>query len=329
MKNNSPGEIFNKIKNCKNILMTLHKGPDGDSLAGCCAMKYFLERDFDCKVKIISFDKLPYELNELRFSKEIEFGKKLEDFKLEKFDCIIFVDTGSMKITHDNEETLKKIFTINVDHHETNSYFANLNYVDSSKHSACSVLMHLLKEWQINFDKELSTRLLLGIYTDSGFFSHSAEAIREAAFLIDKKVDYVNEIVNPIKYNFPLNIKKYFSLITDAFKIVEFENYKIGISTVSKEEIEKTGVNLSEVRGGINYLQEIGGIDFLFTLAELNNEIKGSFRSRKNIDVSLFAVELGGGGHKLAAAFTLEKMPLEKAEEKVLEAIKKVGVHKI
>lgn len=329
MENNSFEEIWNKLKKCRKILMTLHKGPDGDSLGCCSAMKYFLERDFDCKAKLISFDALPYELTLFDFSKEIEFGKKLGDFNLKEFECVIFMDAGSLELFYADNKNLEENFTINIDHHETNSYFADLNYVNTSRPSACSILLDFFREMNVEFDKELSTRLLLGIYTDSGGFSHSAQAVKDAGFLIDKKADYVEGIVNLIKYNIPLVEKKYFSLIVDAFKIIEFEGYKIGVSSVSREELNKLGINLSEIRGGINYLQEIGGIDFLFTLAELEDGIKGSFRSRKKINVSLFAKELGGGGHKLAAGFDLEKMPLEEAEKKVLEVIKKVGVHKI
>ncbi|MDD4111355.1 MAG: DHHA1 domain-containing protein, partial [Clostridia bacterium] len=105
-------------------------------------------------------------------------------------------------------------------------------------------------------------------------------------------------------------------------------NYKIGKSSISKEDIEKLKLNISDIRLGPNHLQTIGGVDLLFTLAQTDNLIKGSFRSNKNIDTSLIAKELGGGGHKLAAGFYLEKMPLKKAEQKVLEAIKKVGIHK-
>jgi len=239
------------------------------------------------------------------------------------------MDIGSLDLFYASNEILDKIFTINIDHHETNSYFANLNYVDSFRPSACSILLDLFRNMKINFDKELSTRLALGIYTDSGWLSHSSDAVKDMAFLINNGVDYVDGIVNKIKYNVPLKNKKYFSLIVDSFKIVEFEDYKIGISSISKEEINKIGINLSEIRGGINYLQEIGGIDMLFTLAEMDEYIKGSFRSRKKINVSLFAKELGGGGHKLAAAFRLSLMSLEEAEKKVLEVIKKVGIHKI
>ena len=70
-----------------------------------------------------------------------------------------------------------------------------------------------------------------------------------------------------------------------------------------------------------NYLKEIEGIDILFTLTEMEDMIKGSFRSKGDIDISLFAKELGGGGHKNAAAFSFPRIPLKEAEKKVLDVI--------
>lgn len=99
---------------------------------------------------------------------------------------------------------------------------------------------------------------------------------------------------------------------------------KIGYSSISKEDIEKLKLNESEVRLGPNELQMTGDFNLIFTLAEMGDYIKGSLRSKKDVDVSVIAKELGGGGHKAAASFMLPKMPLDKAEKKVLEAIEKV-----
>ena len=329
-KNNSSQEILEKIKSAKKILIKLHEGPDGDSLASCVAMKYLIERDFGIKVVIISPDNLAEQLNSFDFVKEIEFGKGLADYDLNEFDVVLFLDHGAFSYFGKNDIVVPKGSLMNIDHHPTNDYYGDLNYVNSKRPSTCSVLLDLFKEWKINFDKELATRLLIGIYTDSGEFSHDAGgALKDASFLIDQGADYLEGVVNKIKYNVPLGAKKYFALITEKFKVIEFEGHKIGISVVSKNEVEKLNLNLSEVRGGINYLQEIGGVDFLFTLVEMDNVIKGSFRSRKKINVSLFAKELGGGGHLVAAAFRMNKIPLEEAEKKVLDAIKKIGIHKI
>jgi len=286
------------------------------------ALKYLIERDFDKKVKVISKDKLPKELYVFDFVKEIEFGKNVDDFNKDDFDLLITLDYGILKAFSIKGKT--NIFTINIDHHVSNDFFGDLNYVKHSP-SCCSILKDIFKELNFKFDKELSTRLLLGVYTDSGMFSHDdGTALKDAVFLIENNADYINGIVNPIKYNVPLDYKKYLSIAINNFKIVDFLGFKIGVSTISKSDVKDLDLDLADIRGAPNYLQEIGGIDFLFTLSEREENIKGSFRSRKDIDVLKFAKSLGGGGHKFAAAFVLEKMPLEKAEKKVFEAIKKV-----
>ncbi len=331
MKNSSPKDILKKIKTANKILIPLHGGPDGDCLGSCVAVKYWLERDFNKDVRLISRDELGGSLIGFDFKNEIEFGKGVEDIDLNQFDLILFLDHGEpIYGIEDSYITFPKDSVINIDHHVTNTYFGDLNYIHPERPSCCSILSDLFKLWKVKFDKELSTRLLIGVYTDSGEFSHDkGDALKDAVFLIDKGADYLDKVVNIIKYNIPLGMKKYLALITDNFKVVDFEGYKVGVSSTSLKEVKKLGINLSEVRSAPNYLQEIGGLDFLFTLAELENQIKGSFRSRKKIDVSLLAKELGGGGHKLAAAFRLPRMSLKKAEKKVFEAIKKIGVHKV
>lgn len=326
-KNNSAKEIFEKIKNSKNILMSLHEGPDGDSLASSTALKYFLERDLNKKVELISKDEISEDFMIFPFSKEVKFGVDFYDVNLDEFDLILLTDFASLSYYDEKRKDLlndKKI--INFDHHATNTSFGSLNYVDSSRPSACSVLIDLFKKWKVEFDKELSTRLLLGLYTDTLGFSTEKSALIDAAFLVSHNADYI-QIVNGIKFNVPLKLKKYFALGTMNFNVKEIEGYKVGFSCISKKEIDNLNLNLSEVRGLPNYLQEIGGIDFLFTLTETEDFIKGSFRSRKRVDTSLFAKELNGGGHKFAAAFRLPKMSLKKAEEKVFEVIKNLGIH--
>jgi len=328
-KNNSPKDILDKIKISKRILISLHDGPDGDSLGSCAAMKYFLERDLKIKVDLISRDKLKDSFRLFDFYKEVKEGKRIDGVNLSQYDIIIFMDFGDLKYYSEKDKLdIKGKFVINIDHHETNTYFGDLNYVDKTRPSDCSILLDLFRGWKIKFDKELSTRLLLGVYTDSDLFSLSKDALEDAVFLNKNGADYL-KIVNIIKYSVPLKIKKYFSLLIDNFRVENFEEYIVGVCGVSKKQVEDLGLNLSEARSAPNYLQEIGGLDFLFVLTEMSDFLKGSFRSRKNINVSLFAKELGGGGHALAAAFYLPLMSIKEAEKRVFDAIKKVGIHKI
>ena len=321
MKNNSIKAIFEKIKSSKRVLIPLHKGPDGDSFGSCVAMKYLLERDFNKEVNVISSDDLSGEFKYFSFFDEVEFGNGIEDIELNNFDLIIFLDHGKMDYYKDSSINFLRENIINIDHHSTNQLFGGINYVDSSRPSACSVLMDLFREENILFDKELSTRLLLGVFTDSGRFTHdNGDSLRDAVFLLDNNADY-SMIVKTLSSNISLNLKKYHALLVDNFKILKLKDHNVGMSSVSYDELAPLKLNLSEVRSGPNYLKEIEGIDILFTLTEMEDMIKGSFRSKEDIDISLFAKELGGGGHKNAAAFSFPRIPLKEAEKKVLDVI--------
>lgn len=325
MKNNTPEEIWQAIKSSKKIAMSLHYGPDGDSLASTTALKYILEKQLHKKVKLVSKDPLDQTLSELPYAKEVEFGKGIDEINLEDFDKVIAIDVGAEKqfIAREKEFIFpKNIRLINIDHHASNNFYGNLNYVNDKKTSACGVLLEILKSQNIEIDKELAIRLLLGIYTDSGYFSHdNGESLKDASFLIDKGADYLNKIVNKIKYNIPLKIKKYYGILYNNFEILEINKLKVGYSQITLEEVKKLNLTLSEIRGGINDLQEIGGIDIIVTLGEREENIKGSFRTRKEINVAELAEKLGGGGHKKASAFILPKMSLKKAKEKVIKTI--------
>ncbi|MFH1425434.1 MAG: DHH family phosphoesterase [archaeon] len=331
MKNNTFQEIWNKINECEKILISLHSGPDGDSLGSCTAMKYVLEKQ-DKDVTLISYDYLIESLQSMSITKEIDFKKDILDVNLENFDLLLCIDISTPEMIGKYKrdyQTPKNIFTINIDHHPTNKYYANLNYVDEHQPSATSILLEMFKQSDIEFDSELSTRLLLGLCTDCGFFTFAPlaeKALKQASFLIENGGKYLERVVAPILHQQPLNLMKYYSLL--VMKLKFDKNKRFAYSLTTAEEIKKLGLNLAEIRLGPNHLQYLKEFEFIFTLVEVGNSIKGSFRSQKKVDVSLFAKNLGGGGHKSAAAFHLENVSLKQAEKQVLETIEKVGIHK-
>ena len=170
---------------------------------------------------------------------------------------------------------------------------------------------------------------MLGILTDSGFFLNdsSPDSMKKAVFLIEKgNINYPREFYEPIMNN-SWKVKRLEGILIQNMKKADIEKKNICYSYILHEDIKSLGLNPAEIRLGITFLKDVKDIDIIFTLSELENEIKGSFRSR-GVDTTLFSKEFGGGGHKEASAFHLEKMPMEKAIEKVLSVIKKVGIHK-
>lgn len=320
--NDSFQEIWEKLKSCRKIAMTLHAAPDGDSLGSCLAMKHVLEK-YGVNVKLVSYGDLPRSLARLSGVDEIDFGTDISELNESEFDAFLVLDVGSLDyVSHKlRKEFHPENFLIMIDHHASAIYFGDMNYVDKSKASTCSILIDFFKEIGVEIDKELAKRLLIGVCTDSGYFTfeNGEDALKEAAFLIDRGADYLDFLFKTY-YSQPLNLKKFYSLVVENFK--PSKNGRFGYSILSYDQIRNLGLNEAELRLGVNELKFLEGFDFIFNLIELEDHIKGSFRSSK-VDTTRFSGELGGGGHKAASAFNLPKMPLDEALNKVLDVIER------
>ena len=322
--NNSFEEIWGKLSRCRTVAMTLHAGPDGDSLGSCVGLKYVLERDFNCKVDLVSYDPLDSVLMSLPYAKEVKFGVDISDLVLKDYDATVFLDT-SYQISG---KLLKKYipptdaFIIYIDHHEKAGCVVAMNYLDSSAPSNCSILMALFDGMNVSFDKELSTRLMLGLCTDTAFLRHGGNrTLKDADFLKrhGADYDYISSLIND---TVPQNIREYYSFLKDSLKKTSIHGKQVYYSLMDSQAVSRIGLNTAEIRLGPNYLSETPGYDVIFTLAETDGYIKGSFRSRGDVDVSKFAESFSGSGHKHAAGFKIYDSTMEKAESKVLTILK-------
>lgn len=329
MQPSTPQEILEKLKNCKQVIMSLHSSPDGDSLGGATAFKYFLENYLNIQVKLVSGDPLPDNLNSLSLNSEVDFSLDISEVDLSKFDALICTDTGSPALLSTKQKKRfqfpENIFIINIDHHHTNPFYGNLNFIDTNNSSCCEVLVDFFKLLKINIDYELSKRLLIGIASDTQVFrfgyNKSSKLLKNVAFLIDKGIDIEKEVINPLIFNQSINYKRFQGLVLSNLKFDPAK--KIAYSIVSQDEWQNLNIPDIYASSSIasNLIQDIANINLVFSLVERSDHIRGSFRSRGKVDVSPVAQDLNGGGHKEAAGFALKKIPMEEAVKTVFEAI--------
>ncbi|MFB6246125.1 MAG: bifunctional oligoribonuclease/PAP phosphatase NrnA [Candidatus Pacearchaeota archaeon] len=332
-KNNSVKEIWDKIEKSNKFLLTLHPYPDGDSLGSCSAMKRLLQ-DKGKQVDLISRDPIDENFHDLDFTKEVDFSKGVEEIDDSNYDCIMFLDHGNFGEYYYNKETVDKLSgdsrVINIDHHSSNPYFGELNYVEPGAISNCTVLLKLFRLMGEEIDADLAERLLVGIVTDSRFFSFgdSERLFSDVSFLCGRGADFKGKILRTLKENIPYKMKKLEGETLGNFDVKEINGKKIAYSYIRKEFIEKYQLSMAEIRRGIANLRDVGGTTIYFTLSEVEKGLKGSLRVKSgfegDVDVLEIAKELGGGGHRKAAAFIIEDYSnIEEALERVFEAISK------
>ena len=290
------------INQSQNILLTMHERMDGDDGGALLAVGSQLEKmgkhvTYAIKKGVppyLSFlpgsEKIVDDITELNFDLLITFG------------CSVLSRTGSLKI-----ENLK-LKIINIDHHPDNTNFGNVNLVDAKKSSVAELVydFFLFNKWEVT--KDIATCLLTGIITDTGSFMHSntqSSTLKAAAELM-RHGAHVNKIVKQTyKSKTPAVLKAWGKAMENSFYDDKHKIIYSVMTDTDLEEFEK--LPLGSFEGFAETLNTLPQAKFAMFLRQDGEVIKGSLRSDtfKDVDVSKIAHIFGGGGHKLAAGFSV------------------------
>lgn len=314
--------ILEEIKKAKKILVNLHRYPDPDSFASAFALYYFLI-SLDKKVNVVLSDKSKLandlsSLPEAKLIKLVDFSK----FKFEDYDLFISPDSAVwQQIVDDENVQICKIPITVIDHHSTNEKFGKINIVISEASSCTQVLYHFFQDCNYTITKEVADLLLLGIVTDTGAFQYASEqsdVFRVVADLIDLKANK-KEIINKEFRTKQLNELNGWGYLLDKLTLDESKKFVWTSMTHDVYLKYNQPRKLTSIVAGM-FSCIVENTDFgIVMVEEENGDLVVSLRSRTDFDVSKIAIALNGGGHKAAAAAKIEKMPFDKAVEKVLE----------
>lgn len=325
-------QIFDKIKSVEKILMHCHVRPDPDSVGSVLGMKLALEK-IGKKVIVISGDDFPLEVvNFLPKFDEIEI-KSFDEVDLSNFDLYLCLDTGGQgQITYKKELQFPlSIPTIIIDHHISNPKFGEINLV-MPKISSCSEIVYLLlKDWDIDIDKDIATCLYTGIWADTGGFKYAsvtADTYRIATELVKIGANF-NEIIFKLT-SIKTNNMLAFAKIMGGMKSY-FQN-KLLIAKISLSIFREFGISDSGVSNTkdlvAQFLSSCIEPELTVVIYEFDDSGRSSISMRSNNprkiwDVSKLAEQMGGGGHKQAAGGKFQGN-VDNAEKYFLETLDKV-----
>ena len=331
-KNNTPQEILQKIKDSDNILIFMDCRFDFDALGSALPMKLFLDQ-LGKKGEVFYEGTLPDTAHELSDTSPVKEKVDPRTVDYKKYDFLIMLDAGAKTRTTNKMDFTPpaNLFTINIDHHEVNDYFGDLNFVDKTATSTCIVLYQLLKAWDADITLEMGTNLLLGMITDSGYFQFSgvtSDDLRAAAELLDMGVDMFS-LIEALTLSHPPEVLKYRAIVYSRME-VDLER-KCTYSYATREDMRSVGGNLLKAHMGSPaiWIRGVKGVDFAFFVkdAKTPEVYRVAFRARtKGCDVLKIAKALGGGGHKAAAgAFVEGAKDVQEVIDIVLKTIDQVS----
>ena len=302
------------LENHRGVTILSHLRPDGDAI-GTSLGVYHILKNAGFRVEITNYSKeLPRDFDFLEgFSKiknKIDFKESL----------IIVCDSGSIdRLGFD----VSSRAVVNIDHHQSNTNFGNLNIIKAGAVSTSIVAYYFFKEL-FKIPKSSAEAFYAALLSDSLFFSTSSttkETFDFAKDLVNLGTDPA-QIANMLKNRKSLSS---FRLLAKALESLELHlDGEVATLEITQKDLKESGAKEYEKDGIVEYGKSLATVKISVLIIEIDNKIKVSLRS-KGIDVSKIALEFGGGGHKEAAGFEIDGT-IEDVKKRVLLEIKRCGV---
>ncbi len=306
------------IQNAQNIIITCHKGPDGDAIGSSLALCLYLKK-LGKNVRVIAPDAFPYFLNWLPESDSIllyDSQKDECDALITAADLIFTLDFNALHRTGDLQFILKDASAdfIMIDHHQQPDDYAKITYSDTSICATCQMIYHFI-EYLGDTDKidtDIAACIYTGIMTDTGSFrfrSTTSTTHRVIANLIDLGLDNAKIHQNVYDSNSYNRLQLLGKSLNNLVQIPELNTAYISLSA---SEMQAFNAQKGDTEGVVNYALSLNGIKLAAIFKEDHNSglVKMSFRSKGDFSVNEFArTHFNGGGHTNAAgAATTESL---------------------
>ena len=294
------------------FLITSHARPDGDSIGSQLAMAYALEA-LGKEVRVVNADPAPDHYMDFPGVERIEIRRAIFERDIE---ALIVMESSDLKRT--GVDGLDGRFTINIDHHQGNTRFGDINWLDESAAACGELVFSLVQKLGVPLTAEIATHIYLAILTDTGSFHYSG--ITPRTFDICRQT--VEAGVNPAamaRRVFDSNSFGKLKLIGALLDQMDLlDEGRLAVLYLDDRVLNATGTTHNDTEGVINLpltAREIQAVAFFKIGAD--GDIRVSLRSKYDVDVRAVASRHGGGGHKNASGFTL-RGPLEEVRPAVI-----------
>jgi phosphoesterase RecJ-like protein len=301
--------VFKLINSANNIVITAHKGPDGDAVGSSLGLYHFLYT-LEKKATVILPDTPSESLNCLpSFDSILTHEKNAEEVKqiISECDLIFCLDFNKL----DRLGTLAPLIEgvkcpkILVDHHLNYDNFADVIISHPEIASTSELVFRLICRMGYFSEMNLQTAecICAGMLTDTGglaYNSNHPEIYTIISELLKKGVDkdaLYRKLFNSYSES-RMRLMGYFL----CEKLTIIPEHQTAIFSLTKEELERFNFKKGDTEGFVNMPLSISGIRCSIFCREDSDTIKISMRSVGDYSVNDLANRtFGGGGHKNAA----------------------------
>lgn len=311
--------IIETVREHRTFCIVGHIRPDGDCVGSQLGLAYAL-RAQGKKVVCWNEDRVPQKYQFLDTDGTFEQPRQGMEF-----DCVIATDCASFERLGKVADYVKnRKVLINIDHHESNTRYGDLNWVSAKEPSTGELIFRLLKiaKWPIT--KPIADCLFTAVSTDTGSFQYPSTrpgTYHVAGELVRRGAD-LSKICDEVYQSYPLPRARLLRHVYNNFRLTH--NNQIAYFWLKKADFSRTGANSSDSEGLIDHIRAIEPVVVACVFEEVGpEETRISLRSKSaKINVNEIAAQFGGGGHPAAAGARITGKPLS-AQRRVIAALRK------
>jgi phosphoesterase RecJ-like protein len=311
--------ILAGVRDSHAICVAGHVRPDGDCIGSQLGLTMALKsqgKDVVCWNEDTLPDKLAF-LDPEKLLQPSRPGRH--------FDCVIATDCASFERLGKVGECVqdRKLF-INIDHHQSNTRYADLNWISDNEPSTGELIFTLLKAARWPITPAIADCLFTAISTDTGSFQYPTT--RPATFnvageLVERGANLAT-ICDEVYQSYPLSRARLLKHVYNHFRLTH--QNQIAYFWLKKADFARTGAQPDDSEGLIDHIRAIEPVVVACLFEEVEPDLtRISLRSKSDkINVNEVAGQFGGGGHHAAAGARIPGKPLS-VQRRVLAAVKK------
>jgi phosphoesterase RecJ-like protein len=298
-------DAFPLLQTPKNIFITTHHKPDGDAIGSMLALCHYLNKKGH-KATAIAPSEAPDFLEWMPGVKQmLNYEDKPNACKevLAKADLIFCVDFNDFSRTKHLEEPLAAATQpkIMIDHHLFPKPVWDYGMSIPEKSSTCEMVYDFINLCGDNamIDLDIAACLYTGVLTDTGSFKFPITTASVHLMVADLKSRGLNHTpIHEAVYDAWSEMRMRFLGYVLIERMEVFHKYNSALIALSRADLKLFNAQSGDTEGVVNYPLSIKGIRFATLITERNDEVKLSFRSKGDFDVSSFARQhFEGGGH--------------------------------
>lgn len=311
--------ILETIREHNTFCVVGHVRPDGDCVGSQLALTIAL-RNEGKRVSCWNEDLIP---RKYKFLDPEGLFEKPKPGK--QFDCVIATDCASFpRLGTAGKYSLERKILINIDHHESNPRYGDINWVSAREPSCGELIFRLLKAARWPITKPIADNLFAAVSTDTGSFQYPTTrpgTFHAGAELVTRGADLA-KICDEVYQSYPLSRARLLRHLYNKFKLAD--NDRIAYLWLKKKDFTRTGAESNDTEGLIDHIRAIEPVVVACVFEEIEPELtRISLRSKNpKVNVNEVAAQFGGGGHLAAAGARIPGKPLA-VQRQVITAIKR------